>query len=338
MFLFFQVPNIEPVAKNLPAIIKAASQSERGIFALLIIVLFGLALYFFRKAAVKWRALVFFAFFGGVFAYGWEISRVVSKPGSTHYTGHIVDRVTSAPLHDALVTVSLGRTSFPPYHSDSEGSFSFWLERKKASDDANVRIEHDNYREYDRTVSSDQTALLGEIRLEPLTAAAEPPAPPPATPGAAGDAGSNAAERVKASRPPASNVGLEAGRVAASTLPNEIHPSMANRPAAKQEMSAIARTLRSTVTSSGQKLSGRGKDWSPWYEVRVGAAPNGYTIQSVDFWLTGDRTCGAWAECKEVVKNDSKVIWSFRLQGHDEWGAPPQAYSEGHLRVIFVSK
>lgn len=36
--------------------------------------------------------------------------------------------------------------------------------------------------------------------------------------------------------------------------------------------------------------------------------------------------------------SDNELIWSFRLQGDDEWGTPPQEYSEGHLRVVYVSK
>jgi len=42
----------EPIVKNLPEIIKQASQSQRGILALLVIVLFGLACYFFRGAVL----------------------------------------------------------------------------------------------------------------------------------------------------------------------------------------------------------------------------------------------------------------------------------------------
>src|SRR5215472_13102036 len=76
MFLALQGTDLEPVVKNIPAIIKEASQSPRGIFALLIIVLFALALYFFRTAAIKWRVVIFLVLFGGVAAYGWEINRV----------------------------------------------------------------------------------------------------------------------------------------------------------------------------------------------------------------------------------------------------------------------
>ena len=168
MFLALQGPELEPVLKNLPEIIKQASQSQLGILALLSIVLFGLAIYFFRSAPMALRAFIFLVFFGGVVAYGWEINRVASKPESKHYTGRIVDRATATPIHEARVTVLTGSNHAGPYRSDSEGDFSFWLARKNPSDDADVHIEHESYRAYDRTVSSDQKTQLGDIRLEAL--------------------------------------------------------------------------------------------------------------------------------------------------------------------------
>lgn len=280
MVLVMQSPELEPVVKNVPEIIKQASQSQRGILALLIIVLFGLAIYFFRTAPVKWRAIIFFVFFGDVVGYAWEINRIASKPEAVHYTGRVLDGVTSAPIHEARITVSLTNKGNPPYRSDSDGNFSFWLARRNPTDDATVRIEHDAYREYDRTVPSDADTKLGDIRLVPLSAAEA------------------LLDRVLSAAPPP----------------------------------------RIVEASSGPKLSGKRKEWSPWYELRVGAAPTGYTIEKTEFWLSGDRSCGASAECKETSKNDNEVVWQFRLQGHDEWGAPPQAYSEGHLRVTYIVK
>jgi hypothetical protein len=339
MFLALQGPELEPVLKNLPEIIKQASQSQLGILALLSIVLFGLAIYFFRSAPMALRAFIFLVFFGGVVAYGWEINRVASKPESKHYTGRIVDRATTTPIHEARVTVSAGSNHAGPYRSDSEGDFSFWLARKNPSEDADVHIEHESYRAYDRTVSSDQKTQLGDIRLEPLLAST---AGTPQEPSATSPADSKAPQpqpinRPAATRAPASErPGGLAGRVVSPTIRNEIHPY--HSAAATLERATAAPPPRIVENSSGQKLSGKGKDWSPWYEVRVGAAPAGFTLQNAEFWLTGDRACGSWAECKEVAKNDNEVVWSFRLQGHDEWGAPPQAYSEGHLKVLYALK
>src|SRR6266404_8558977 len=89
---------IEAVSKSIPEIIKQASQSQLGILALLIIVLFGLAFYFFRKAPVAWRALIFLIFFSGVCVYAWEINRIAGRPVSVHYVGRVLDKLTSAPL------------------------------------------------------------------------------------------------------------------------------------------------------------------------------------------------------------------------------------------------
>jgi hypothetical protein len=91
------------------------------------------------------------------------------------------------------------------------------------------------------------------------------------------------------------------------------------------------------TADSGPKISGIGHAWSCWYSLGVGRAPAGYTVQKVEFWLTGDRGCGAWAECHELVRNDAKVTWEFRLQGHDEIGAPGASVSTAHIRVIYRS-
>ena len=90
------------------------------------------------------------------------------------------------------------------------------------------------------------------------------------------------------------------------------------------------------TADSGPKLSGAGKNWSQWYRVGAGKAPSGYTLQHVDFWLSGDRSCGSGAECREIVKNDEQALWEFRLKGHK--GAPPKTSSVGHIRVLYRPK
>jgi hypothetical protein len=92
------------------------------------------------------------------------------------------------------------------------------------------------------------------------------------------------------------------------------------------------------IGESRPKASGLGDVWSPWYRLGVAKAPNGYTIQSDDFWLTGDRACGAWAECREVIRNNNEVLWEFRLQGHNEIGAPARTFSTAHIRVMYRSE
>jgi len=96
---------------------------------------------------------------------------------------------------------------------------------------------------------------------------------------------------------------------------------------------AIAPAIASA--DSGLKPSGVGRRWSKWYRLGVGKAPRGYTVQKTEFWLSGDHDCGALAECREAAKSDQRVVWEFRLQGHDETGTPRRAYSEAHIRVTY---
>jgi hypothetical protein len=188
-----------------------------------------------------------------------------------------------------------------------------------------MHVDHVHYEPYTRTVSSDESNQLGDIPLvstaRSAKAAVSAGGPPPVT-------------AANASSPPApGGVAHDHGAVAAIILP--AHPLA--QPAAAMTAAATAPAKVVTV-SSGPKLSGARKDFSDWYRLSVGPAPDAYTIDKAEFWLSGDRSCGAWAECSEVSKNDKEVVWQFRLQGHDEWGAPPQAYSEGHLRVMYKLK
>lgn len=89
---------------------------------------------------------------------------------------------------------------------------------------------------------------------------------------------------------------------------------------------------------SEQKLSGNGRDWSCWYRLELGKAPSGYRFQHAEFWLSGDRSCGTGAQCRELIQNDKQVIWEYRLQGHTEDGAPRQTYSVAHIRVLYRSE
>jgi len=193
---------------------------------------------------------------------------VASKPESKHYTGRIVDRATATPIHEARVTVLTGSNHAGPYRSDSEGDFSFWLARKNPSDDADVHIEHESYRAYDRTVSSDQKTQLGDIRLEALLVSR---AGTPQESSATSPADSKAPQsinRLTATRVPASErPGGLAGLVALPTTRNEIHPNRST--GAALEIATAAPPPRIVENSSGQKLSGKGKGWSPWYQVRV---------------------------------------------------------------------
>lgn len=89
------------------------------------------------------------------------------------------------------------------------------------------------------------------------------------------------------------------------------------------------------TADSGVKSSGAGNNWSKWYRLGVGEAPRAYTVQKVEFWLTGDRACGVSAECREISGNDHEVEWEFRLKGNEERGMPAVVLSEGHIRVFY---
>ena len=89
------------------------------------------------------------------------------------------------------------------------------------------------------------------------------------------------------------------------------------------------------TAESGIKASGAGKNWSPWYQLAAGKAPSGYTVSKAEFWLTGDRSCGEFAECREVQRSDQQVLWEFRLQGNESSGVPKVVFSEGHIRVTY---
>jgi hypothetical protein len=173
-----------PVVKSIPEIIKQASQSERGILALLAILISGLAWYFFRRVSIGIRVFIWLILFGGAVLYGWEITRVATKPLAVHYVGHVVDKVSKAAIAEALVSL-MPATQTQPWTSDSDGRFSFWVERRKPSDDVQMRIDHPKYEKYMRTVSSDESSQLGDVPLSPLVTASvagevQPGPPPPA--------------------------------------------------------------------------------------------------------------------------------------------------------------
>lgn len=92
------------------------------------------------------------------------------------------------------------------------------------------------------------------------------------------------------------------------------------------------------TADSGIKNSGAGKTWSDWYRLGVGKAPTGYTVRKAQFWLTGDRACGALAECREMVRSDREVVWEFRLRGQNDRGEPKTVVSEAHIRVTYIPR
>src|SRR5579859_3360043 len=89
------------------------------------------------------------------------------------------------------------------------------------------------------------------------------------------------------------------------------------------------------TADSTPKWSGPGKRWSRWYRLGVGKAPGGYTVEKVEFWLTGDGACDLSAQCREVSESDQQVLWEFRLEGHNELDAPLRTETVAHIRAVY---
>ena len=108
-----------------------------------------------------------------------------------------------------------------------------------------------------------------------------------------------------------------------------------NPPPPQPIASAPSRVSDVAVFSSGARESGSMSNFSQWYELCSGKLPPGSIIEQAAFTLSGDRSCGAWAECREKERTPTRVCWEFRMQGHNEWLPPGQARSEGQMRVQF---
>ena len=232
--------------KTVPEIIKQASQSALGIFALLLVIVGFLAYAFFRKAPLRVKIPIFLVIVAGTAVYGLEINRISNKPEVIHYTGRVVDAKTQAPIHEAKVTVKM-RDASPPLFTDSEGRYSFYRNIQDTKADARLLVTAEHYTPYDRIIPTDASSPLKDIRMTPLPVAM-----------------------------------------------------------------ILTQKFRVVEASSGPKTSGVGAAWSPWYRASLGFAPAGYTFDHADFWLTGDRQCVAWAECRELAKNDQEVGFVLR--------------------------
>lgn len=90
------------------------------------------------------------------------------------------------------------------------------------------------------------------------------------------------------------------------------------------------------VFSSGPRLSGVRKAFSPEYQLVSDPPPAGYKIGTFTYSLSGDRACNSWSTCRAAIEGD-RVVFRFSMQGHDEFfNSPGQAVSEGHLTVTYV--
>jgi hypothetical protein len=88
----------------------------------------------------------------------------------------------------------------------------------------------------------------------------------------------------------------------------------------------------------GELPSGACKDFSTFYTICTPDKPEGWTVVSQSFVLTGNRSCGAYSVCEPVTVTDKKVCWRYQMQGHDEecrmgHGNTGIQYSTGTLTV-----
>jgi hypothetical protein len=75
------------------------------------------------------------------------------------------------------------------------------------------------------------------------------------------------------------------------------------------------------VFRTGLRPSGRGREFSAWYELAADPPRPGYVIDAQDstFTLVGDRTCNTgWSQCVPFQATETSLVWRFRMQGHNE--------------------
>lgn len=91
---------------------------------------------------------------------------------------------------------------------------------------------------------------------------------------------------------------------------------------------------------SDEAASGHCKDFGGWASVCSADKPEGWTIVSQVFELTGDRAGCAYAKCEPVSVTPTKACYHFSTQGHDEEcghsGNTGIHYSKGKLTVVWA--
>jgi hypothetical protein len=152
----------ESAPKALPDIIRAASTSPLGIFALMIVAISVLAWIFFKDVGERLRAAVFIMLFVGVAAYGFAIAN--SFRGDTPITGIVLDERSGKPVAGALVSSASGGNNNGSAYSGPSGDF-FLPSRSRGS--TTLRVTATGYKPGAETVTAPARLT---IRLVPLTA------------------------------------------------------------------------------------------------------------------------------------------------------------------------
>ena len=96
------------------------------------------------------------------------------------------------------------------------------------------------------------------------------------------------------------------------------------------------------VYLSDEAASGACKDYGAWTSVCSADKPEGWTIVSQVFELTGDRAGCAYAQCGPTTITSTKACYHFSTQGHDEEcghsGNTGIHYSRGKLTVVWAHR
>jgi hypothetical protein len=146
-------------------VIAQAAKSKLGIFALMIILISGLARAFFWKASQRVRIYVFAALFLGVVLFGVSVSQTSSSsspnpapiqnssaestvPSEPSCSGVVRDLQTQQPINGAKVTLTSNAVNQVTY-TDGEGYFHF---PAQPVGDVVLSITGTGYAPYSRTV------------------------------------------------------------------------------------------------------------------------------------------------------------------------------------------
>jgi hypothetical protein len=72
------------------------------------------------------------------------------------------------------------------------------------------------------------------------------------------------------------------------------------------------------------------------YAMESDPPRDGYKITSASYSLSGDRApCGNFSWCWWKQKDETRAIFAFQLQGHNEWPSPGVSLTAGTLTVTY---
>jgi len=152
--LAFITDPIPVSSQDFPGIIREAAKSKLGIFALMILIVAGLAYAFFKSEGNKVKAPVFIGLVLGVAIFGYA---TVDRTNIKDYTiqGKVLDLRNKNPIEAASVRVEWGSIS-QPVESAPDGAYSFLIEQDARQIPQRIKLsaEKSGYRDFYRTVES----------------------------------------------------------------------------------------------------------------------------------------------------------------------------------------